>query len=153
MVPPEFDGANVIDLLIVRKPPEIDSAYLSLYLNSSVTRTQVRFMSVGAIQAHYNTTTLANLLIAFPSPDEQHRILVRVRQEASILDAAIARAEREIQLIKEYRTRLVSDVVTGKLDVRDATVELPEDVGDEPMADLAEAFDEAEVDDLTEVRV
>ena len=36
------------------------------------------------------------------------------------LDSAIARARRQIELVQEYRTRLIVDVVTGKLDVREA---------------------------------
>ena len=34
--------------------------------------------------------------------------------------------QREIDLLREYRTRLIADVVTGKLDVREAAAELPE---------------------------
>ena len=37
----------------------------------------------------------------------------------------MARTNREIELLREYRTRLVADVVTGKLDVRDAARDLP----------------------------
>ena len=40
-------------------------------------------------------------------------------------------AEREIELLREYRTRLIADVVTGKLDVREAAAQLPDEV-DEP---------------------
>ena len=47
------------------------------------------------------------------------------------MDAAIARARRQIELLEEYRTRLVADVVTGKLDVRVAAVQLPEGAGGE----------------------
>lgn len=42
------------------------------------------------------------------------------------LTTAIVRTEREIALMQEYRTRLVADVVTGKLDVRAAAAKLPE---------------------------
>ena len=35
--------------------------------------------------------------------------------------------QREIDLLREYRTRLIADVVTGKLDVREAAAELPEE--------------------------
>jgi type I restriction enzyme S subunit len=42
------------------------------------------------------------------------------------VDAAIASVLDEIALLKEYRTRLISDVVTGKLDVREEAAELPE---------------------------
>jgi len=41
------------------------------------------------------------------------------------IDAAMARARRQIDLLGEYRTRLIADVVTGKLDVREAAAELP----------------------------
>ena len=49
-------------------------------------------------------------------------------------DTAISRLEREIALLREYRTRLVADVVTGKLDVRAAAAQLP----DEAPPDTAE---------------
>ena len=42
----------------------------------------------------------------------------------------------QIELLQEYRTRLIADVVTGKLDVREAAAELPEE------ADGAEPTDE-----------
>lgn len=51
------------------------------------------------------------------------------------LRAAIQRVGHEIELLREYRTRLVADVVTGKLDVRDAAAQLPEESG----VELAEA--------------
>lgn len=44
----------------------------------------------------------------------------------NLIVSTITRAKGEIQLINEYRTRLISDVVTGKLDVREVTANLPE---------------------------
>ena len=46
------------------------------------------------------------------------------------IDTAIARARRQIELLEEYRTRLIADVVTGKLDVRAAAAQLPEEADD-----------------------
>ena len=57
---------------------------------------------------------------------------------------SISRLEHEIALLREYRTRLVADVVTGKLDVREAATRLP---NDELLPDLAAADDEP--DDLS----
>ena len=55
-----------------------------------------------------------------------------------------ARTEREIDLLREYRTRLTADVVTGKLDVRQAALHLPlETLDPEPLPD---AEDELELD-------
>ena len=45
------------------------------------------------------------------------------------IDAAITRARRRIELLREYRTRLIADVVTGKLDVRQTTANLPDETG------------------------
>ena len=58
------------------------------------------------------------------------------RRPLQVSAPAIARARRQIKLIEEYRTRLIADVVTGKLDVREAAAQLP-DEGDE-----AEAIEE-----------
>lgn len=56
------------------------------------------------------------------------------------MDRAIASAESEASLLSEYRTRLIADVVTGKLDVRQAAERLPQE------AEGCEPLDEAEAD-------
>jgi type I restriction enzyme S subunit len=61
---------------------------------------------------------------------------------------AIARFEREITLLREYRTRLTADVVTGKLDVRAAAAQLPEQAEDEPMADPEAPEEEIELEEI-----
>ena len=118
IVPPDFHRANCIDLLIIRKTERLLSEYLLVYFQSYGAKSDIAFNSVGAIQAHYNTATLANLRIPLPSIPEQQAILRRVETDLAPLNTAITRFEREIQLLGEYRTRLVADVVTGKLDVR-----------------------------------
>ena len=62
-----------------------------------------------------------------------------------VVNAAISRLEREIELLREYRTRLVADVVTGKLDVREAAAQIIEE---EVAPDIAE--DEGDLLDETE---
>lgn len=63
-------------------------------------------------------------------------IVCIAEENTSGLETAIIRTQREIDLIREYRTRLVADVVTGKLDVRG--VELA--AYDEDLAELDEAL-------------
>jgi type I restriction enzyme S subunit len=55
-------------------------------------------------------------------------LLRHIRTKTRALAVAIARLEREIELLGEYRTRLVADVATGKLDVREAATRLPDQV-------------------------
>ena len=68
----------------------------------------------------------------FPPVTEQRGIVRYLDAACSRIDGAFFRAQREIELVREYRTRLIADVVTGKLDVREAAVALP-DV--DPLAD------------------
>ena len=63
----------------------------------------------------------------FPSLDEQRKIADFLDAECGRFAGAIIQLEEEAQLLKEYQTRLVADVVTGKLDVREAAVNLPDE--------------------------
>ena len=74
---------------------------------------------------------------------EQEEIVAFILAETSSLTTAISRLSREIDLLREYRTRLVADVVTGKLDVREAAARLP----DEAAADISEDNTELSDDD------
>jgi type I restriction enzyme S subunit len=118
IVTEEYDGANCIDLLIIRQSQQLLTRYLYFYLNSYATNRQVSSNSVGAIQAHYNTGTLSELWVTYPPQKEQEEIVNFINNESSKIDLAIAQIEKEIELIQEYRTTLISDAVTGKIDVR-----------------------------------
>jgi len=84
----------------------------------------------GFLAANFATSTinqltlkaLHNLVIPFPPRDEQIVIVDNIIEKNKDIDSAVDKAEREIDLIQEYRTRLISDVVTGKLDVRNIKV-------------------------------
>ncbi len=66
-----------------------------------------------------------------PPLPEQTAIVEYLDAQITKIDAAIASARREIKLLREYRTRLISDVVTGKADVREAAARLPEELSEE----------------------
>jgi len=81
------------------------------------------------------------LPIVVPPVAEQHAMAAAVQVRTRGVNAAIGQAEREIALLREYRTRLVADVVTGQLDVREAAARLPRDEF-EPLGDGAALIDE-----------
>jgi type I restriction enzyme S subunit len=56
--------------------------------------------------------------VPLPPQQEQKKLVEYERAEAAAIDALSAKARYEIDLIREYRTRLIADVVTGKVDVR-----------------------------------
>lgn len=75
---------------------------------------------------------------------EQEEIADYIEQETAKIDRAIPVLEKEIELLKEYRTRLISDVVTGQMDVRN--VEVPEYTPEEDIAEEAPEEQEVEKD-------
>ena len=78
--------------------------------------------------------SLKQFLVLVPSLSEKAAI-VKIVTRPPPNDSAIVRARRQIELLQEYRTRLVADVVTGKLDVREAAALLPDDLEDEDPVD------------------
>ena len=79
---------------------------------------------VGATVESIEYQFMSNTYLPVPPLSEQTSIVNFISKESYLIDQALYRAEKEISLIQEYRTRLVSDVVTGKLDVR--SVEIPD---------------------------
>ena len=88
---------------------------------------------VGDIQRQVFWPFLRVVQVPLPRIEEQRGIAQHLEAAAAGLMHPISRLEREIELLREYRTRLVADVVTGKLDVREAAELLP----DEPLVDSA----------------
>jgi type I restriction enzyme S subunit len=64
-----------------------------------------------------------------------------IKNTTAPLSAAISTSEREISLLREYRTRLVADVVTGKLDVRKVAKDLPEESHRSDVSDFSDLVD------------
>lgn len=99
-----------------------------------------------------NSTTLRCFPLFLPEIEVQARILEWIDAESRPLDSTIARARREVSLLREYRTRLIADVVTGKLDVRDVAAGLSDET-DDGGNDHADASDteDASPEDETDV--
>lgn len=81
--------------------------------------------SIAAAQPGLAVERVLNLWLAMPALPEQTAIARFLDHAIANMDAAITSSRRQIEFIKEYRTRLITDVVTGKLDVREAAVRLP----------------------------
>jgi len=136
IIPKAFAGAVAgYDMVVtVRKAlPE----FIALCLLSSYVRVdQLVLASSRAAQPHLNAEELGTSLILVPPMDQQQAIVESVHRDLGVIEAAIARVQREIELIREYRARFIADVVTGKLDVRHLTV-----TSDAPFPDLGSMFD------------
>ena len=115
-----FDGANCIDLIIIRKPRRGDSTFFSYFLNSLPAQAQFSGGAGGAIQQHFNITTASDLWLIEPPAGEQGLIVAFLDRETAKIDSIVAKVETAIERLQEYRTALITAAVTGKLDVRKA---------------------------------
>lgn len=115
-VPPWAIGGNAVDLLIVRPGERLLPAFLELVLNSRLVQRQVRHGSVGALQSHFNTSALANVMVVVPPIAEQRRVLEHLTRALGRYDQLIAEAEHQIGLLREHRQALVTAAVTGGLE-------------------------------------
>jgi hypothetical protein len=70
--------------------------------------------------------TQTEVAVPKPSANEHHQTTRHLGETTSDIRKAIERNDRKIDLLREYHTRLVVDVVTGKLDVREAAARLPD---------------------------
>ena len=92
--------------------------------------------------------------VALPPLEEQSTLLASLSEITASLCRAIGQQHVEVELLREYRTRLIADVVTGKLDVREAAARLPDEVEEPEPLDEADALtdgDEGRADDLDAV--
>lgn len=72
-----------------------------------------------------NRGTLSNCFLWLPDVSEQTQILLFISEKCAPFERLITHLEHEMELLREYRSRLIADVVTGKLDVREAATRLP----------------------------
>jgi len=85
--------------------------------------------------------------ITLPQPphDQQIAIVDAVRVETADVTRAQDRVRSEVGLMNEYRTRLIADVVAGKLDVREAAALVPDEPADEEPLEDAQLLEEEEL--------
>ncbi|MGW4967355.1 hypothetical protein ACWEPL_59955, partial [Nonomuraea sp. NPDC004186] len=117
-VPESLDGANAIDILIIRPGTETDADFLVWYLNSPVATSHIDEGSVGAIQGHFNVGALRELPFPTISLDSQRRIAIDLDTKVAAIDALIAETERFIELSRQRRAALITAAVTGQIDLR-----------------------------------
>lgn len=100
---------------------QCDVAYLDHLLRSNACQWQFQVRSKGIWKSRLSLTDEAflDMMLVLPPLEEQREIARRIGERTSAIDAAMDAVNAEIALLKEYRTRLISDVVTGKIDVRE----------------------------------
>ena len=117
------------DYSVFRKRDSAKIEYFFSALRLPTLRTELRIRARGIVEGFWRLYTDDFFDIRLPVPPyaEQQAIVEYVDNTTIDAQAHINRARRQIELLEEYRTRLIADVVTGKVDVRDVADQLSEE--------------------------
>jgi type I restriction enzyme S subunit len=88
-------------------------------LNAPFCAEQLKMMAVSSAQPKLNKENIRQLKVVTPPIEEQNLIANHILIEKNRIETIITKTQQEIELLKEYKTALISEVVTGKVDVRD----------------------------------
>ena len=131
----------------IRPSPELTSAFTFLLLTDRRFADYLEPIFTGISVPHASPEQIRSYQVALPNVQEQAAIVDHVGMISRSIQLTTHSARRQIELLREYRTRLIADVVTGKLDVREAAAQLPDETDDqdpiEESGPLADGMDEA----------
>jgi type I restriction enzyme, S subunit len=106
-------------IVLKLKQEKVDPFFLAHALNSVGCYDQSQLFTRGATNNDLGVTRVGNIVLGLPPLNEQIEIVNFLRDQTQKIDLEIKSVERMIDLIKEYRTALISEAVTGKIDVRE----------------------------------
>jgi type I restriction enzyme S subunit len=95
--------------------------YLFYYLKENFGKEVMKLSAKSTVDS-LRRPMFQNFMVCFGSLDEQKRIIEQIEIEEIRIDTLIGKSQQEIELLKEYKTALISEVVTGKFDVRDVVL-------------------------------
>lgn len=101
----------------------------------------------GGLRQSIGFKEIRKLIFNLPLLDEQQEIITHIKSIDDRIEIAVSAIENQIKLIQEYKTSLISDVVTGKVDVRNIAVQNTED---EPEEDVEEMEETEEIENSEE---
>ena len=107
--------------------------FFRIIFSSSGIAEELQLSSIGATMANLNEGVVARQRIPLPTLEDQAMIIDWIASKARTIEVSMSSIANEIILLREYRTSLIADVVTGKLDVRQVAAGLPEEAMDDEL--------------------
>lgn len=128
----------------------IDPQFLVYQIYGGLPRERISLATQGSTVGHFNMDDIGWMRIAVPSLDFQRALVETINEINAKANRVIARERREIELLQEFRARLVAEVVTGQVDVRDISA-LPAIDLKAPADDQLANVDDVRTDELQEM--
>ena len=107
------------DIIILQLNDDSNPLFISYLMNSYTVNSKKTRSGKGGIIVHIYSKQLKDIKVTLPPLQEQQQIVDHLDQETTKIDSTIEKETQRIELLKEYRQSLISEVVTGKVDVRD----------------------------------
>ena len=120
VVPPELDGVNCIDLVIIRLRRNYSAHFLEFVMNSDWMQKHVDEYSVGTIQSHFNVGAAGLVPVPRAPLAEQNVTVDELRRVRQRINGLVSVIERQVELLQERRRALVTAAVTGQLEIPEA---------------------------------
>ena len=117
VVPAEYDGANVVSMVIVTPSISCDSRFICYSLNSDVCKTQFTLTKIGSALTHTSVSAVSDIIVAVPSRAEQKEIADYLDAKCAEIDGLIVKKEQLVKELESYKKSLIYEVVTGKREV------------------------------------
>lgn len=110
------------DVIILKLKDNLNPLFISYMMNSKYVNHQKSSMGRGEIIVHIYSKQLKEIKTTIPPFPDQHQIAEYLDTKTQEIDSTTEKETQRIELLKEYRQSLISEVVTGKIDVRDEVV-------------------------------
>ena len=123
IVPSISQKMTINPQLVVLKNHKVNSRYLWFFMSSKTYKDQIFSSIAGGSTPTTSQENILNHYILDPPLPEQKQISDYLDEETSKIDQMVDTETKRIELLKEYRQSLISNVVTGKIDVRDEVVQ------------------------------
>ena len=119
-------------IFLVRPTNSYLSDYLYWVLSSKVFSGYYEFTSIGSTIQHLYQNTFENFHFPIPPISEQTKIIQYLENRITEIDLLMKKQQRMVALLNEHKSSLVSEAVTGKIDVRSLIQEAKEPAGQTP---------------------
>jgi type I restriction enzyme S subunit len=134
---PIFEGNCVNEILVFTPDNRIwNHEYLKYRILASDFISLVDNSTYGSKMPRASWSFIGSIKLSSPLLSEQHQIVSFIEQETATINTTISKIEKELALTEEYKTALIAEAVTGKIDVRGYEVpeiseeETYEEIGD-----------------------
>jgi len=116
---PDYDGFSMGEMIVIRVNENVSNKYYFYLLFNQGLIDLLDSQSTGIKVPRVSPEIIMGSYLPYPPKDEQTQIVKYLDDKTQKIDSTIEKETKRIELLKEYRQSLISEVVTGKVDVRD----------------------------------